>query len=122
MATEKTEGKKISTIAGSESKSGGPRPRSDRSDRRDRDDDDGGRRPKKLGGGFGRRKVCRFCTDQDFILDYKNVRAISGYLTEHGKIVPRRISGTCARHQRKLTTALKRAQNLALLGYTSVGL
>src|SRR3954463_10139017 len=84
----------------------------------DRDGDDrGGRRM----GGFHRKKVCRFCSDQDFILDYKDVRMMQSFITEHGKIVPRRISGNCAFHQRELTTSVKRARNLALVGYVSMG-
>jgi small subunit ribosomal protein S18 len=86
---------------------------------RDRDrDDDGGRR---MGGGFNRKKVCRFCSDQDYMLDYKDVRLMQSFITEHGKIVPRRISGNCALHQRQLTSAVKRARNLALVGYVSMG-
>lgn len=87
-----------------------------REDRMDKDGDDRGRR-----GGFHRKKVCRFCSDQDFILDYKDVRMMQSFITEHGKIVPRRISGNCALHQRQLTTAVKRARNLALVGYVSMG-
>lgn len=82
----------------------------------DKDDDRGGRR-----GGFHRKKVCRFCSDQDFVLDYKDVRMMQSFVTEHGKIVPRRISGNCALHQRALTSAVKRARNLALVGYVSMG-
>ncbi len=73
-------------------------------------------------GGFrrrpGRRKVCRFCADKDARIDYKDARALGNYLTERGKIIPSRITGTCARHQRKLTTAIKRARAVALLPYT----
>ncbi len=73
-------------------------------------------------GGFrrrpGRRKVCRFCADKDSRIDYKDSRGLSNYLTERGKIIPSRITGTCARHQRKLTTAIKRARTVALLPYT----
>ena len=82
-------------------------------------DDKGGR--KLLGGGHHRKKVCRPCTDPDFQLDYKNIRVIQSFLTEHGKIVPRRISGNCACCQRQLTTEVKRARNLALVGYTTPG-
>ncbi|MGZ3687901.1 MAG: 30S ribosomal protein S18 [Bdellovibrionota bacterium] len=92
--------------------------REDRGDRGGREDKDGdgGRR-----GGFHRKKVCRFCSDQDFVLDYKDVRMMQSFVTEHGKVVPRRISGNCAQHQRKLTVAVKRARNLALVGYVSMG-
>ena len=92
--------------------------RDDRGDRMDKDGDDRGRRGSS---GFHRKKVCRFCSDQDFILDYKDVRMMQSFVTEHGKIVPRRISGNCALHQRQLTTAVKRARNLALVGYVSMG-
>lgn len=98
------------------------REKSDRSNRDsgDRMDKDGDDR-RRGGGGFHRKKVCRFCSDQDFILDYKDVRMMQSFVTEHGKIVPRRISGNCALHQRQLTTAIKRARNLALVGYVSMG-
>ena len=99
--------------------------RDDRGDRGDRMDKDGDDRRRGGGsgggGGFHRKKVCRFCSDQDFILDYKDVRMMQSFVTEHGKIVPRRISGNCAQHQRHLTTAVKRARNLALVGYVSMG-
>jgi small subunit ribosomal protein S18 len=82
----------------------------------DKDGERGGR-----GGGFHRKKVCRFCSDQDFIMDYKDQRMMQSFVTEHGKIVPRRISGNCAKHQRQLTTDVKRARNLALVGFVSSG-
>ena len=99
--------------------------RGDRGDRMDKDSDDrGGRRGgggSGGGGSFHRKKVCRFCSDQDFIMDYKDIRMMQSFISEHGKIVPRRISGNCATHQRKLTTEVKRARNLALVGYVSSG-
>jgi small subunit ribosomal protein S18 len=64
-----------------------------------------------------RRKVCRFCADSSIRIDYKKPENLKYYLTERGKIVPRRISGTCARHQREITLAIKRARNLALLPF-----
>lgn len=67
---------------------------------------------------LGRRKVCRFCVDKTLPIDYKDVGSLKYYVTERGKIVPRRISGTCAKHQRKLALAIKRARNIALLPYT----
>ncbi len=88
------------------------------SDKGGRDGDDKSRR---MSSGFHRKKICRFCSDNDFHLDYKDVRVMQSFLTEHGKIVPRRISGNCACHQRKLTVAIKRARNLALVGYTTLG-
>ena len=66
----------------------------------------------------GRRKVCRFCADKESRIDYKDARGLGNYLTERGKIIPSRITGTCARHQRSLTTAIKRARTVALLPYT----
>jgi small subunit ribosomal protein S18 len=89
----------------------------DRDGREGRDGDDrGGRR-----GGFHRKKVCRFCSDNEFVMDYKDIRMMQSFVSEHGKIVPRRISGNCAQHQRKLTSAVKRARNLALVGYVTMG-
>lgn len=83
-------------------------------------DDRGGGRKLLMSGG-SRRKSCRFCSDAEYVLDYKNWRVMQSFVSEHGRIVPRRISGTCALHQRALTTALKRARNLAMIGYTSSG-
>ena len=68
---------------------------------------------------FGRRKVCKFCQDKLALVDYKDVRRLRGFVTERGKIIPRRISGTCARHQRQLTHAIKRARTVALLPYAA---
>ncbi len=65
-----------------------------------------------------RRRVCQFCADKNATIDYKNTQRLSKYITERGKILPRRVSGTCAKHQRELTTAIKRARNIALLPYT----
>lgn len=70
-----------------------------------------GRRPKK--------KVCNFCVDKIACVDYKDVPRLRRYITERGKILPRRISGNCARHQRQLTVAIKRARNMALLPFTA---
>ena len=71
------------------------------------------------GRGFGRRKVCRFCADKALKVDYKDQQALKYFLTERGKIIPRRISGNCAKHQREVATAVKRARMLAILPYTS---
>ncbi|MCT4507255.1 MAG: 30S ribosomal protein S18 [Tepidibacter sp.] len=65
-----------------------------------------------------RKKVCSFCADKNVKIDYKNTGKLGKYITERGKILPRRISGTCAKHQRELTVAIKRARNIALLPYT----
>ena len=85
-----------------------------------------GRRPSKdkedsglRKGGFRRRRVCRFCVDKIDFIDYKDVRQLMMSIPERGKIQPRRISGTCAKHQRKLTTAIKRARQLALIPYVT---
>lgn len=94
------------------------RGREDRGGRDDRDDDGEGKGGRR---SFHRKKVCRFCADNELVLDYKDARMMQSYMMELGKIVPRRISGTCASHQRKLTTALKRARNLALVGFASSG-
>jgi small subunit ribosomal protein S18 len=67
---------------------------------------------------FPRTKVCRFCADSSLRLDYKDADILRGFVTERGKIIPRRISGNCAKHQRQLTTAIKRARNIALLPFT----
>jgi small subunit ribosomal protein S18 len=85
-------------------------------------DDDGDRRP--MGGRGGgrrmhRRRVCRFCIDKVDLIDFKDVRLLQNYLPERGKILPRRISGSCATHQRMLAEAIKRARNIALLPYTT---
>lgn len=74
-------------------------------------------------GGFrrrgpGRRKVCRFCAEKDSRIDFKDARTLSNFLSERGKIIPSRITGNCARHQRELTTAIKRARTVALLPFT----
>jgi small subunit ribosomal protein S18 len=68
---------------------------------------------------FPRRRVCAFCADKVDLIDYKDVTRLRKYLSERGKIEPRRKTGTCATHQRILTTALKRARHIALLPYTA---
>ena len=70
-----------------------------------------GRRP--------RRKVCAFCVDKVEKIDYKDVAKLRRFTTERGKILPRRISGNCAKHQRQVTIAIKRARNIALLPFTA---
>lgn len=76
-----------------------------------RNDRPRGRRPK--------RKVCSFCVDKVDYIDYKDVSKLRRYVTERAKILPRRISGCCAKHQRQLTVAIKRARQIALMPYTS---
>ena len=66
-----------------------------------------------------KRKVCAFCSEKAEKIDYKDVAKLRKYVTERGKILPRRISGTCAKHQRELTDSIKRARNIALLPFTT---
>ena len=70
-------------------------------------------------GGRPRRKVCSFCVDKVEHIDYKDVAKLRRFVTERGKILPRRISGNCAKHQRQVTVAIKRARNIALLPFTA---
>jgi len=67
----------------------------------------------------GKKRICSFCVDKIEVVDYKDVARLKKYVTERGKIIPRRISGNCARHQRMLTTAIKRARIMALMPFTS---
>jgi len=76
----------------------------------------GGMRPRK-GGMFAKRKVCRFCAEK-MEIDYKNLNLIRSFMSDKGKIVSGRVTGVCAKHQRRLTTAIKRARMLALLPFT----
>ncbi|MGB7604013.1 MAG: 30S ribosomal protein S18 [Lutisporaceae bacterium] len=80
-------------------------------------------RERNAGGGGKMRKpkkrVCNFCIDKVQHIDYKDVNKIRRFVTERGKIIPRRISGNCAKHQRQLTIAIKRARNIALLPFTT---
>ncbi len=71
------------------------------------------------GNRKGRKKVCAFCVDKIEEIDYKDVPRLRRYLSERAKIVPRRVTGTCARHQRQLTVAIKRARHVAFLPYIS---
>jgi small subunit ribosomal protein S18 len=109
--------------------------RAEREDRGERSDRPGGDRPsrgswsvkaklrararkkarKAKKGMFQRRKVCRYCADKKLILSYKDPKTLRLFISETGKVTPRRISGTCAKHQRKLATAIKRARQIALL-------
>ncbi len=74
-------------------------------------------RPKKV--FYRRRKVCKFCADKLDYVDFKDVKLLQQFIPERSKILPRRISGTCARHQRLLQTAIKRARHLALIPFTT---
>ena len=73
--------------------------------------------PMKRRGGRRRKKVCIFC-GKDNVIDYKDVNKLKRYVSERGKILPRRITGNCAKHQRALTVAIKRARHVALMPYT----
>lgn len=78
----------------------------------------------RTGGGGGKmrkpkKRVCNFCIDKVEHIDYKDVNKVRRFITERGKIIPRRISGNCAKHQRQLTIAIKRARNIALLPFTT---
>ncbi len=73
----------------------------------------------RRGGRKGRRKVCSFCVDKVETIDYKDVPRLRKFISDRSKILPRRVTGTCAAHQRELTTAIKRARHVALLQYTS---
>ncbi len=93
---------------------------------RDFDMDDDGDRGGRGGGGRGgargrmrRRKVCRFFLDKVDIIDFKDANLLQPYIPERGKVMPRRISGSCAPHQRMLAEAIKRARNIALLPYAA---
>jgi small subunit ribosomal protein S18 len=72
-------------------------------------------RKQRKKGGFVRRKVCRFCADSTLVLEYRDAKTLRLFISETGKMIPRRISGNCARHQRPLALAIKRARHLALL-------
>jgi small subunit ribosomal protein S18 len=108
-----------------EATSGGTRP-AERSDRHERSDR--GPRGPRPGGGpggpreggrkyFRRKKVCKFCVEKIEAINYKDVRLLAGFVAESGKIVPRRLTGVCTPHQRRLSTAIKQARNIALLPF-----
>jgi len=99
---------------------GGDRPGGDRPG----GDRPGGGRPRRFGGGgggryFQRRKACQFCIDKIDRVDYKDVPRLRRFVSDRAKIEPRRKTGTCAKHQRSLTLAIKRARHMALLPFTS---
>jgi small subunit ribosomal protein S18 len=68
---------------------------------------------------FHRKKFCRFCTDSNIKIDYKNLAILNNFVTERGKIMPRRITGNCAGHQRELTAAIKRARTIAIMPFVA---
>jgi len=88
-----------------------------------RDAKGGGARGDKKDAGkryfFRRRKVCKFCADKIDYVDYKDVKLLSSFVPERGKVLPRRMFGTCAEHQRKVTLAIQRARNIALLPFAA---
>ncbi|HVV87347.1 MAG TPA: 30S ribosomal protein S18 [Kofleriaceae bacterium] len=86
----------------------------------DKGGDDRGR-GKGARGGAARRKVCRFCAETTTLIDYKNPQLLRSFITDRGKMVPRRISGSCAKHQRAISVAVRRARMLALLPITVTG-
>lgn len=88
-----------------------------RRDRGNRDYDRGDGR--SMRGRRAKRKVCTFCVDKATDIDYKDIAKLRKFLSERGKILPRRISGNCAKHQRQMTSAIKKARHIALLPYTS---
>lgn len=101
-----------------EHRSGGYRPNRYRDNsRQDGDGEEGGRRGGRQFKKY-RKKVCRFCTNKDLIIDYKNTEMLERFITERGKILPRRITGTCAKHQRILAKAIKQSRSVSLLPYT----
>lgn len=75
------------------------------------------RKQKKKGGSFLRKKICRFCMDTKAELDYKDPKGLRYFITETGKLIPLRISGNCAKHQRAVAVAIKRSRQLALMPY-----
>jgi len=75
-------------------------------------------RSQKFSGRFRKKRTCRFCEDPKLVIDYKNVELLKKYMSERGKIVARRISGNCSKHQRMVARAIKRARYLALVPYT----
>ena len=101
------------------------RPQVDRDDdRNDRGGDRGDRGGNGGAGGggrtaFRRRKYCKFCEEKVVYIDYKDTEMLSGYVPERAKVSPRRVTGTCAMHQRKVQTAIKQARNIALLPFTT---
>ena len=76
-------------------------------------------RPERPRGRKGRRKVCSFCVDKIDTIAYKDVARLRRFVSERAKILPRRVTGTCARHQRELTVAIKRARQIALMPFVS---
>lgn len=91
----------------------------EKSDRPERTERPQSARPMQRGGNRKRRKVCYFCSEKIDYIDFKDTTVLRKYISERAKILPRRVSGTCAKHQRQLTTAIKRARHMSLLPYIS---
>ena len=68
--------------------------------------------------GLSKKKICRFCETRGLYIDYKEAKMLRKFITDQGKIIPRRVSGMCATHQREMTTAIKRARNISLIPYS----
>lgn len=79
----------------------------------------GDRREKRDNNAMKKKRVCRFCESKDIYIDYKDEKRLHRFITEQGKIIPKRITGTCAKHQRQLVLAIKRARHLAMLPFVS---
>ncbi len=111
--------------ASSNAPSGAPRSSSDRpgSDRPSSGGPGGPRPPRPAGGGgrkfFRRKKVCKFCVEKIEAIPYRDVRLLQQFVAERGKITPRRLTGVCTTHQRRLTRAIKQARNIALLPFAA---
>ena len=99
----------------------GGQDRQDRGPRRDGRGGPGGPGGAREGGRkfFRRKKVCKFCVEKIDSINYKDVRLLSGFVAERGKIVPRRLTGVCTPHQRRLSAAIKQARNIALLPFAA---
>ena len=80
---------------------------------------EGGAAPMRRRPMHRRKKVCVFCSDENQVIDYKDVNLLKKYVSERGKILPRRITGNCAKHQRELTVAIQRARHVALISYVN---
>lgn len=80
---------------------------------RNNNDDDSMPRQRRI-----KKKVCMYCADKNLVIDYKDIDKLKKFVSEKGKILPRRVTGLCAKHQREVTTAVKRARHIALLPYT----
>jgi small subunit ribosomal protein S18 len=116
--SEETPGRASDSGASSQSSESGPAPRSG-----GRPPGGPGARPSGGPGGrgkfFRRKKVCKFCTEKIDAIPYRDVRLLQGFVAERGKIVPRRLTGVCTKHQRRLTRAIKQARNIALLPFAA---